>query len=107
MTACHVAAEVGAVEVVAALIKAGADCTLMAHLAAITPLIVAAAAGEEQMVSLLLAITSEVDALHQDKSGQTQALASSHFFTPPTPPSSPPQRVAPSHSTASFPSSQR
>ena len=44
VTACHMAAEVGAVEVVAALVKAGADCTVMAESAAITPLIVAAAA---------------------------------------------------------------
>ena len=35
----------------------------MAHQAAITPLIVAAAAGEEPTVRLLLAITEHVDAL--------------------------------------------
>ena len=36
--ACHMAAEVGAVDVVTALVRAGADCTVMAHQAAITPL---------------------------------------------------------------------
>ena len=46
VTACHMAAEVGAVDVVTLLVQAGADCTVMAHVAAITPLIVAAAAGE-------------------------------------------------------------
>jgi len=69
------AAEVGAVDVVTALVQAGADCTLMAHAAAITPLIVAAAAGEEEMVSLLLAITTDVDALHDDKSAMSALMA--------------------------------
>lgn len=62
VTACHMAAEVGALDVVTALVPAGADCTIMAAQAAITPLIVAAAAGEEEMVSLLLAITTDVRA---------------------------------------------
>lgn len=75
VTACHMAAEVGAVDVVAALVKAGADCTVMADNAAITPLIVAAAAGEEQMVSLLLALTTNVDELHHDKSAMSALMA--------------------------------
>ena len=49
--ACHMAAEIGAVEVVRPLVAAEADCTIMAE-SAITPLIVAAAAGEEEMVRL-------------------------------------------------------
>lgn len=75
VTACHMAAEVGALDVVTALVQAGADCTIMAHAAAITPLIVAAAAGEEEMVSLLLAITTEVDAIHSDKSAMSALMA--------------------------------
>jgi len=47
------AAEIGAVDVVQQLVAAGADCTIMAE-SAITPLIVAAAAGEEAMVDLLI-----------------------------------------------------
>ena len=43
VSACHMAAEVGAHDVVSALVQAGADCDLMAAQAAITPLIVAAA----------------------------------------------------------------
>lgn len=69
------AAEVGAVDVVAALVEAGGDCTIMAHAAAITPLVVASAAGEAEMVSLLLALTSDVDAIHTDKSAMTALMA--------------------------------
>ena len=75
VTACHMAAEVGAIDVVTSLVQAGADCTVMAHAAAITPLIVAAAAGEEEMVRLLLAITTEVDAIHTDKSAMSALMA--------------------------------
>ena len=75
MTACHMAAEVGAVDVVTSLVQAGADCTVMASTAAITPLIVAAAAGEEEMTSLLLAITTDVDAIHADKSAMSALMA--------------------------------
>ena len=77
VTACHMAAEVGAVDVVTLLVQAGADCTVMAHVAAITPLIVAAAAGEEEMSALLLAITTEVDAIHTDKSAMSALMAAS------------------------------
>ena len=111
------AAEVGAVGVVTALVQAGADCTVMAHAAFITPLIVAAAAGEDEMVSLscwpslafspsclllasprllsphaafsmtfdrsllpsqvslLLAITNDIDAIHADKSAMSALMA--------------------------------
>ena len=75
VTACHMAAEVGAVDIVTALVQNGADCTVMAHAAAITPLIVAAAAGEEEMVALLLAITVKVDDLHHDKSAMSALMA--------------------------------
>jgi ankyrin repeat protein len=75
VSACHMAAEVGALDIVTALVQAGADCTVMAHAAAITPLIVAAAAGMEEMVSLLLAITTDVDALHDDKSAMSALMA--------------------------------
>jgi len=63
------------VDIVTALVQNGADCTVMAHAAAITPLIVAAAAGEEEMVALLLAITVKVDDLHHDKSAMSALMA--------------------------------
>ena len=75
VTACHMAAEVGAADVVTLLVQKGADCTVMAQQAAITPLIVAAAAGEEEMTALLLAITTDVDAIHDDKSAMSALMA--------------------------------
>ena len=68
------AAEIGAVDVVHPLVAAGADCTVMAE-SAITPLIVAAAAGEESMVALLISLSSDVDDLHADKSAMTALMA--------------------------------
>ena len=42
---------------------------------AITPLIVAAAAGEEAMVDLLISLSTDVDDLHPDKSAMTALMA--------------------------------